>query len=418
MMLRRLLAAPKPLERACAAILGLALWIRYPSHFLFSTPYLMDFNVYRTVARRLLEGAAASLYLPTTPDSEMMVFKYAPLWALLWSPLGWLPDPAAAILWTTANLAALLATLLLCAACCRAAGWRPSPFLGVITVLLLLRPMAEEMGNGQANLPWALLLVLCVYATLRRRPWLAAGALAGAILLKLPAALFLPYFILKRRWGALARTLLVLTLAALIPAALLLPSQPLRLLADWFAALRQNGTAYAFEIGNQSFLALLGRFLTDDGYGLNGLSLSRSSVAALALACLGLLALGVSWPAREREQPAPRWLFDSALLGAIMVVFSPSCTLPTYTALAFPIFIALAALEQQWPARRMDAISLALAAAALLAVLLTHNTLWRLIGLRVWHGEAYVYLVFMVLPWFGLTLVALLWRQRSLAERV
>lgn len=416
-MLRRLLNAPVILDRVCAAILGLALWIRYPSHFLFSAPYLMDFNVYRAVARRLLDGEAASLYLPTTANSDMMVFRYAPAWALLWAPLAWLPLQAAAVLWTTANLAALLATLWLCAACCRRAGLQPSPILGVITVLCLLRPMAEEMGNGQVNLFWGLLVTLFISATMTRRPWGAAWALTGAALLKLPALIFLPRMLLRRQWGALARTSLLLLATALAPAVFLLPSAPWRLVADWFAALRQTGTAHAFDIGSQSFLALLGRFLTDDGYGLNLLSLSRPSVAALAFVSVGLLTLGAAWPARGVSEHPKRWLYESALLSVLMVVFSPSCLLPSYTALAYPIYVALAALGDQLRRRRIDPASAAFAVIGLAMVLLTHRKIWRLIGVTVWRGEAYVYLVFMVLPWFGLALMALLWRQLALTGR-
>ena len=416
-MIRRLFASPN-LDRLGLAVLGLALWIRYPSHFLASAPYLMDFNVYYAVAHRVLAGAAAQLYLPTTSNSDMMVFKYAPVWALVCAPLAWLTPQTAAILWTTFNLLALLATLALGRALARRAGLNPWPLLGVLAVLMILRPLGEEMGNGQVNLLWSVLVAAFLYAAATNRLWTAAWALAGAILLKLPALIFLPYLVCRRQSRLAIRTVMLAAALTVVSSALLHPAAPLQLISDWCIALARNGSAYAFEIGNQSFLALLGRLFTSDGYGLNVLALPRPALAWLALGVLGGVSAAIAWPSRTAAAPGTaRWLYEIATLGTVMVIFSPSCTMPSYTALALPIYVALAALGEQLQRRRIDPVSAALAAIGFLMMLLTHKPLWRAMRLMVWRGEAYVYLVFMVLPWFGVALTALLWRQLALTER-
>lgn len=374
----------------------------------------MDFNVYYTVAHRLIDGAGASLYLPTTPNSEMMVFKYAPAWAVVWAPLAWLPLQTAAILWTTFNLAALLATLVLCRALCKRAEIEPFPLLGIVAVLAILRPIGEEMGNGQVNLLWGFLITVFLYGAATNRLWTAAWALAGAILLKLPAAIFLPYLVCRRQGRLAASTATIAAGLTVAASALLNPTAPFQLIQDWCIALARNGTAYAFEIGNQSFLALLGRFLTPDGHGLNVLSLPQPALAWLALTALGALVLAISWPATKLLDQTRRALYETAVLYTVMVIFSPSCTMPSYTALVYPVYVALGALGAQLHRRRLDLASASMAAVGVAMVALTHRKVWRLIGVTVWRGEAYVYLVFMVLPWFGLALIALLWRQLAI----
>lgn len=399
-------------EIAALVLLGVVLLIRYPLHFIGSTPYLMDLDVYRTVAERLMQGQADLLYAPTQSHSEMMVFKYAPVWALLWLPLAWLPADLGSILWTAADLCALLVTLVLCGRCCRQAGLRYLPVTGVLAVLVVTRAFGEEMGNGQVNLLWGALTAGFIHAAMRGRFWIAASALVGAILLKLPSLLFLPYLLLTRRWRLALTTGLLAFGAATASSIVLLPRAPWRLLTDWAAAVA-SGSVQAFEIGNQSVLALLSRYLTTDGYGLNLAGLSVPVITALAAGGLLLCVVLVSRPLAAEASPT-RFLFDSAILTVAMAILSPTCWLATYTVLVFPVFIALAALQHRVMDHRWDPTELSLAALALLLSLLTHRKIWRLLGMMSWRGETYLFLVFMILPWLGLTLMAWLWRQRRM----
>ena len=400
---------PRWLEPVTLLVLGCTLLLRYPVNFLLYPPFLMDFEVYRATAERLLQGAGARLYDPTT--SEMMIFKYAPMWALLWSPLGWASTYVGGILWTTASVLALLATLVLCARLCRRFGIHHHPFTAVLAVLILVRPLAEEMGNGQSNLLWGFLTVSAVYARTVRRPWLSATSLAAAILLKLPTLLFLPYLILSRDWRQCGRLLTAGCVLLVLPSLLILPKTPLTLLIAWARALATNGGAYAFIIGNQSLLALLARFLTADGYGLNVLRLSHPAIFLLSLGLAALLLVGLALPKDAPEQP-DRWLYDSAILMVCMVIFSPTCWSATYTALLFPLFLGAATLTHQLIAHRGDALACGLAGVMLAAALLTNHAVWLWLRIASWHGEAYLYMVFMVLTWLSLALIGLLWRQR------
>ena len=403
-------------EALLLMLVGSILFVRYPVQFAISPPYLMDFNVYRTVADRVIHGQTQALYFPTTLDSERMVFKYAPPWAFCWVPLAWLPAQAAAVVWTCINVLALLVTLMLCGRLCRIGELKTSRWTGliaVVAVLLITTPLNEEIGNGQANLLWGALVTGFILAMMLRRPWLAAALLSGAILLKLPAAIFLPYLVLRRQWGVCWRAAVIGCGATLIASTLLMPQAPLRLVAAWGEALFHNGTTYAFEISNQSLLALFGRLFTRDGYGLNVLALPRALLFPIAAAIIAVATI-LTAARRVPDHPA-RWLFDSAILVILMVIGSPSSWPATYTALVWPLFLSLAIMSHQVTSRRWDVGSLVLAVLALICNALTHRKYWDLLGLRDWHGEGYLFLVFMTLPLMALCVLGLLVRHGQLA---
>jgi hypothetical protein len=404
-------------EPLALALLGITLLVRYPIHFILEPPFLMDFEVYRAAAVRLLHGQGPQLYAPTT--NEMMVFKYAPIWAAAWLPLGRLSTHAGGVLWTAIGVGCLIVTLILSSRLCHRLDLPVSPLLPVVAVVLLTRPLAQEMGNGQANLLWGCLTVGALAALTPPRGaglaagrlWGAASALAAATLLKLPTLLFLLYFSLQRAWRLVWRLLLALAGATLLGCLLVAPRNPLALLQAWASALMTSGTSYAFMIGNQSLLAFLARFLTDDGYGLNLIALPRHAVTWL-LAIVGpALLLCLGWPASRQRRSTERLVYDSAILMIMMTIFSPSCWAATYVTLLFPIFLACASLWRRISQRRADPASVALSMGVAVASLFTHQKAWKLLGVGPWRGEAYLFLVFMVLPWLALALMGLLWRQ-------
>ncbi|MBI4342075.1 MAG: DUF2029 domain-containing protein [Candidatus Omnitrophica bacterium] len=396
-------------------LLGMVLAVRFPLKFLVDQAFLMDFDLFHTIAQRVLSHQAITLY--DQADTPQAVFKYAPLWALAWTPLGWLSSHAGAVAWSTLTAGFLLGTCWTADRLCRTLGLSPAGFVAPLAVLLLVRPLTAEFLNGQVNVLWGLLVLVCLLAEAARRPWLAALSLASAISLKLPALLFLLYLAARRRWASAGRTLLLLVALNLVAAWALVPSRPLALLAAWQRTLLATGPDRAFEIGSQSLLALLGRLLRADGYGFNVLALPDGAVAAVAaLVSLALFAAVCLPPARGTPDPL-RTLLDGALLNVFMVLFSPTCWVATYSALLFPVFVAIALFSSQ-PRAVWRRPSLTLGAlAGLLFSALTHAKVWRFLGVRAIKGETYVFEVLMILPLFGLSLAWCLWHQRRWLAR-
>lgn len=391
------------LRWACLAILGIAFACRFPVHFAFEPPYLMDFEVYRLVAERVVQGLGHQLYEPTT--SSVMLFKYGPCWAVLLAPLAWLPAFPGALAWSTLTVGWLVAGCAGVLHLCRSAGLRAPFWLPAAAVLLLLRPISAEFLNGQIDLLWGLLVIGFLVAETARRPWWSAICLALAMSLKLPAVVFLGYLVVRGRWKSALGALGMFAAVNLVSAAVITPRDPLGLLAAWADVLRSSGADRAFEIGNQNLLSLLGRLLMNDGYHLNLADWPAQAVwVAAAAAVAALFALVVAG--------RPNLILDGALLTILMVLGSPTVWIATYSALLLPVMLGVACALTAPPRRWRDAPDAALLALVLLGSLMTHSGFWKAINVRSFRTESYVYLVFMVLPWFGLALFGYLWRQR------
>lgn len=390
------------------ALVALILAIRFPVKFWLEPPFLMDFEVFRAIGIRILQGDATHLYAPV--QTAPALFKYAPVWALPWIPFGWLSSHMGAVLWSGLNVLWLVLTLRLAASLCRAQGLTIPWWSAPVTALLLARILSAEFLNGQTDLLWACLTTSGICWAAANRQWPAALAFALAISLKLPAALFLLYVACQRHWSLLGRTLLCLAALNLIGAWLLVPSEPLHLFADWLTVLRSSAPERAFEIGAQSLLALVARFASADGFHLNILNLPRAGVVALTglieLVLFGLVALR-----RPASTTSLRWALDSACLTACMALFSPTCWLATYSVLLFPVFVLLAMTATPAPAgKRSGRIGLI---ATIVCSLLTHRKVWRWIGVPRIGQESYTFLVAVIPAWLALVVSAALWRYST-----
>jgi len=394
------------------ALLALIFLIRFPVKFSLDPPYLMDFEVYRAVAQRIAHGQARHLYDPTT--SELMPFKYAPCWAVVFLPLAWLPAHPGAVLWATLTVVWLLLACWGSARLCQHATLRAPPWLAVCAVLLLVRPITAEFLNGQVDLLWGCLVIGFLVADGTTRPWWAALSLALAIALKLPAFIVLVYLLLRGRVGMAARVVSMFLVANLAASLLLDPHQPLVLFHAWGRVLWTSGVSRAFEIGNQSLLALAGRFLSADGYRLNVSNLSPPAVLLVALlAASALFGLVVVGPRIRTLSDQARRLFDGSLLTILMVLCSPTTWLATYSTLVLPVSVAVACAFTRPRATWRHGPATIVAAALVILSTMTHSRFWKSLGIMSLRGESYVFLVLMVLPWFGLALFAYLWLQRQ-----
>jgi alpha-1,2-mannosyltransferase len=130
------------------------------------------------------------------------VFKVPPFYGMLFVPFAQ-QDGLMILYWhRIINVVLLLSTLLLL-------GWayhaRIPSALGVgLLVLFNMRPATDTIAFGQIDILLLLLLVLTLLAAQRGRNSVAGALLALATLFKLYPALLLVFFIVKRRWWALA----------------------------------------------------------------------------------------------------------------------------------------------------------------------------------------------------------------------
>jgi hypothetical protein len=225
-----------------------------------------DFKVFYVAWHHVIHGNPMDIYR-VSPDR----FLYAPGFAWLLAPLGWLPRGASLALWCFAK-AALVGWMV--RAFSRRASESDSVYAAGIAawgVLLVARPILIDFQYGQVNL---LILSACVWALLRHTDrststaqdflsWVLAGVAAIAKLFPLPL-LIVPFFVLsfrkqkldpKKLWLERAGLALGVALAVFIPVISVGWSGWLELMQQWRGALIDRG--FPLESHNQSFAAFL-----------------------------------------------------------------------------------------------------------------------------------------------------------------
>jgi hypothetical protein len=274
-----------------------------------------DFHALWNAGHDVLHGRDP--YPPASRDvlAGEQAFVYPAPAAVAAVPFALLPFRASGVAFEVLSVAALLLAL-------RIAGVRDWRCFGLA---FLYRPVLHALSLGAVS-PF-LALGLAIAWRWRDRRWVAAGAVAALILLKV----FLWPLVL---WLAFTRRLMTAALAVAFTAGVSL--------AGWsvvgFAGLR----AYPHVLG------LLSKILEGKSYSLValGLSLGAGATAARALAALvGLACLAlVAW--HGRKTGADAWTFTAAIAAALAL--SPIVWLHYFVLLLVPLAIVSPRLGPLW----------------------------------------------------------------------
>lgn len=182
-------------------------------------------------------------------------------------------------------------------------------FLFGAVYTLSFYPLQDTLHSGQVNLLLLVLLVLVWLAVKQERhPALIALPLAFAILLKLYPAIFLFYLLLRRNYKAVAWTLGILLLLAVVT----LPFLPASAWPDWLAEVASAGYGNTVRgqlptaVRNQSLNGLTSRLFLGHADKFKPLipSPTAASLAPLILSALvGLATLALVYRAERKELP-------------------------------------------------------------------------------------------------------------------
>jgi hypothetical protein len=224
-----------------------------------------DFATYHDAWRRVLVGEGATLY------RDVPGYLYAPVFAVLFAPLGLLPWGAALAIWHAAKLALLLAAgrALVRSAIARGLATPVAWSITLGATVFGMRPLLYELRLGQLN---ALLVGAAIVLWLGRdvaRPSAAIAARwAGFTLLAAGKLILLPLVALPwirtassvgtrraERLGVAAG----LALTALLPLIAVGPKNWAGWHREWLARVAEKGVAT--ELGNSSAAATLARLL-------------------------------------------------------------------------------------------------------------------------------------------------------------
>jgi hypothetical protein len=182
--------------------------------------------------------AGADVYGPTQYD----MFRYSPLVAAAFVPLGILPDSAGGVLWRLLSVSAYLVALAWWGRCILSqTGDASRARIGTAVLLLLTLPLsADNLNNAQSNMLLTALLLIGTLACGAGRWNLAAACVAIACLFKvypISAGLLLAVVYPRRFAGRFA---LALAIGLVLPFLLQRPSYVLEEYAIWLGHLRRD----------------------------------------------------------------------------------------------------------------------------------------------------------------------------------
>lgn len=162
-----------------------------------------DFHVFHDAFRAVLAGE--DLYA-----SGVGGYIYPPLFAVVFAPLGWLSQGAAAVVWTVLNCGMIVGCFWLAAdeftrRFDARRGAEVVPAIMLVAFLLLVDKFKSELRLGQTDMI-VLLGLLLPLRWVEKRPVLAGIAMGFVGHIKYQSLVVLPYLLIRGRWRALVST--------------------------------------------------------------------------------------------------------------------------------------------------------------------------------------------------------------------
>jgi hypothetical protein len=272
---------------------------------------MVDFEVNYQAAKRLRQGE--TLYRASDGHYQ---FKYMPFSAFLYLPLSLLPLSVAKGIWYGISLVSLALVFFLALKLLHL-DKKKSLTIGFLSFLILARYFFRELQLGQINALITFLLLLTVSLLVRGKNlgrWQAgSGIFLGlSTALKPYAAIFFPYFIIRKKGLALALGIIVLIFALLAPSFFYGLEGNFKVLGEWQSSLRAS-TPSLFS--SQDNISLIGFFTKWTGRQNLSLALYLLAIAVLGGLVFSLLLVKVKTPEPE--------LLDGFLLLGLIPLISP-----------------------------------------------------------------------------------------------
>ena len=275
--------------------------------------HMIDFEVNYKAGKRL--RGAASLY--QIEDGHFM-FKYLPSSALLYLPLSFLPLNAAKAIWYFIVVFCLCSLVYVSKKILPSEEEKPV-YLLIFPPLILAKFFLRELHLGQINALVTMILLFMIWFliyeknTMPSQKDIYAGLLWGvATALKPYALIFLPYFLLKKKWKSLLSGVGFLFLALLIPAAFYGFRGNIIILREWISTLSRSTQALLDSQDNISIIAFFMKWTGNQNISL--------LLSGLVIATLAFLVLTVILKGRKIDRAS---VLECSILLILIPLISP-----------------------------------------------------------------------------------------------
>ncbi|MDD5194109.1 MAG: glycosyltransferase family 87 protein [Candidatus Omnitrophica bacterium] len=287
-----------------------------------------DFRVYYATAQRFV--AHEDIY--SRPDEAITPFKYSPTFAMLMAPLALVPQKNASLIFFTFNFVAMLCVFAFCKKIIvqDKTSYGENILLYGACGLFSSRFLLQVLNSGQVTIFMFALIVAGLYLFEKRKEALSGAMLALSVMIKYTSALFLPYFIFRKKRQVAFLIMIFVAFYCLLPALYVGLEKEANYLKKWLPFISDtsldSGSLYDYK--NQSFFSLILRYFTKDSpYQVSILHLSFNQGLAFAFV-LGL-AIYVMILYRKGESKFYRSL-DYSLLFIAMAFFNPNAWMTNF----------------------------------------------------------------------------------------
>ncbi|MFH1857630.1 MAG: glycosyltransferase family 87 protein [Candidatus Omnitrophota bacterium] len=325
---------------AALLCLGILLFLQYDHRA--PKRNFSDFHVTYTTGLRFLKGEPIYTY-----EGGLSYFKYPPFYAFFMGPFSMLSERNAARLWHVLNLFFLCFLFVTVTKMLPRLEPSKRPVLYLLAGIASFRILLENLHEGQANLFMLALLWCAIYHIAKGKNVFGGFLFAFSILTKYLSVLFVPVFLLEKRYRAVAWTLVFLVLLSFLPAAVVGFSKNAELLREcrnflFESSLDNNSISTP---PNQSLLASLSRlFYGQSDYGFYLLRLDRKELFALFFILSSLIYLVCLVSVKGKGRGPFSQLAAYGMLCLAMSLFNPNAWRNAFLPICVPYLVLFAYL--------------------------------------------------------------------------
>lgn len=290
-------------------------------------------------------------------DQETAEFRYTPVVALLMSGLALLNQSAADTVWFSLNfILCIIMFVLLKKMLVREAALssRETFLLYALGLLGTFRFILHNLDSGQSNILMLASMISGLYYASKKRELLGAAFFAFSIMIKYTPIIFLPYFILRRKFKLAGAIICFMGIYFLLPGVFIGMKSNLQYVKAWAPFLTQSSIldeTTILDSRNQSMLSLCQRSFTPGckkywvdsppmPFGSFNLNQAQVKLIFIFLAVIlyGLSLLKYCKKTDKKDTPFCYYV-DYGLLSVCVVLFNLNAWKPTFIFLLFPYMV-------------------------------------------------------------------------------
>ena len=295
-----------------------------------------DFRVYYNTAQRFI--AKENIY--SRPDEKITPFKYSPVFALITSPLAYVSQKQASLIFFTISFILLI---ILCVISKKMivtgslSFWQSFVFY-FFPILFSSRFIFAVLDSGQVNIMIFALIITGLYLSQKKKDILASSLLALSVMFKYTSVIFLPYFLIRRKIKLSIFMILFMLFYCFIPAAYVGIDTNSQYLKNWLpfitATSLDKGSWY--DVKNQSLYSFVLRTFSADSP-FNAI-ISLTFIQALIVSgAIGMLIYFLVIARKHKETE----IIDYALLFLCAALFNPNAWLVNFVFFIFAYMVIM-----------------------------------------------------------------------------